>query len=136
MSLFQHSAKQHNVLPGSRVPDDAPTLADVRRHPRLRLELFLGHDVIVGTFYFLASSTVTKLPYPKPVNNRGGRIVMKNTRRLGLALLIASALIGAPISAQEKGGMKDEKGMIKDEKDAMTKDKMKAEKEGSSRKYR
>ena len=51
-------------------------------------------------------------------------------------MLIASALIGAPISAQEKGGMKDEKGMIKDEKDAMTKDKMKAEKEGSSRKYR
>lgn len=84
MSLFQHSAKQHNVLPGSRVPD-APTLADVRRHPRLRLELFLGHDVIVGTFYFLASSTVTKLPYPKPVNNRGGRIVMKSTRHLGLA---------------------------------------------------
>lgn len=32
--------------------------------------------------------------------------------------------------------MKDEKGMIKDEKDAMTKDKMKAEKEGSSRKDR
>lgn len=54
MSLFQHSAKQHNVLPGSRVPD-APTLADVRRHPWLRRELFLGHDVIVGTFYFLAS---------------------------------------------------------------------------------
>lgn len=61
---------------------------------------------------------------------------MKNTRPLGLALLIASALIGAPISAQEKGGMKDEKGMMKDEKDAMTKDKMKAEKEGSSRKDR
>jgi hypothetical protein len=70
---------------------------------------------------------------------------MKNTRRLGLALLIASALIGAPISAQEKGGMKDDKGMMKDEKgmtkdekgmkdekDAMMKDKMKAEKKGQA----
>ena len=64
---------------------------------------------------------------------------MKNTRRLGLALLIASALIGAPISAQERGGMKDEKGMMKDEKgmmkddkDAMLKDKMKAEKKGQA----
>ncbi len=47
-------------------------------------------------------------------------------------MLIASALIGAPISAQEKGGMKDEKGMMKDEKDAMTKDKMKAEKKGQA----
>ena len=71
---------------------------------------------------------------------------MKNIRHLGLALLIASVLIGAPISAQEKGGMKDnkgmtkdekdmtkeEKGMMKDEKDAMTKDKMKAEKKGQA----
>ena len=64
---------------------------------------------------------------------------MKNTRYLGLALLIASALIGAPIFAQEKGGMKDnkgmmkdEKGMMKDEKDAMMKDKMKAEKKGQA----
>lgn len=64
---------------------------------------------------------------------------MKNTRRLGLALLIASALIGAPISAQEKGGTKDEKGMTKDEKgmmkddkDTMMKDKMKAEKKGQA----
>ena len=62
---------------------------------------------------------------------------MKNTRHLGLALLIASALIGAPISAQEKGGMKDEKGvtkdekgMMKDDKETMMKDKMKAEKKG------
>ena len=31
MSLSRHSAKQHNVLPRSRVPDDARTLADVRR---------------------------------------------------------------------------------------------------------
>jgi hypothetical protein len=50
---------------------------------------------------------------------------MKNTRHLGLALLIASALIGAPISAQEKGGMKDDK-------DTMMKDKMKAEKKGQA----
>jgi hypothetical protein len=64
---------------------------------------------------------------------------MKNTRPLGLALLIASALIGASVSAQEKGGMKDEKGMTKDEKgmmkddkDAMMKDKMKAEKKGQA----
>jgi hypothetical protein len=71
---------------------------------------------------------------------------MKNTRHFGLALLIASALIGAPISAQEKGGMKDEKGMMKDgkgmtkdekgmmkdNKDAMMKDKMKAEKKGQA----
>ena len=71
---------------------------------------------------------------------------MKNTRRLGLALLISSALIGAPISAQEKGGMKDnkgmtkdekgmtkdEKGMMKDEKDAMMKDKKKTKKKGQA----
>ena len=70
---------------------------------------------------------------------------MKNTRHLGLALLIASVLIGAPMSAQEKGGMKDkgmmkdekdmtkdEKGMMKDEKDAMMKDKIKAEKKGQA----
>ena len=69
---------------------------------------------------------------------------MNNTRHLGLALLIASALIGAPMSAQE-GGMKDkgmmkdekdmtkdEKGMMKDEKDTMMKDKMKAEKKGQA----
>jgi hypothetical protein len=70
---------------------------------------------------------------------------MNNTRHLGLALLIASVLIGAPMSAQEKGGMKDkgmmkdekdmtkdEKGMMKDEKDAMMKDKIKAEKKGQA----
>jgi hypothetical protein len=52
-------------------------------------------------------------------------------------LLIASALIVAPISAQEKGAIKDnnamtkhKKGMMKDDKDAMMKDKMKAEKKG------
>ena len=59
---------------------------------------------------------------------------MKNTRYLGLALLMAIALIvPLPISTQEKGGtMKDEKGMMKEGKDAMMKDKIKAEKKGQA----
>ena len=136
MSLFQHSAKQHNVLPGSRVPDDAPTLADVRRHPWLRRELFLGHDVIVGTFYFLASFNRYGASIPEAGKQPRRENSYEKYTTFRVSMLIASALIGAPISAQEKGGMKDEKGMMKDEKDAMTKDKMKAEKEGSSRKDR
>jgi hypothetical protein len=104
-----------------------------------------GHDAVSGNFLLPSQfQQVPKLRYLKSINNRGGRILMKNTRYLGLSLLIAGALIGTPISAQEKGGMKDnkgmmkgekdmmkdEKGMMKDEKDAMTKDKMKAEKKG------
>ena len=64
---------------------------------------------------------------------------MKKYTTFRVSMLIASALIGAPISAQERGGMKDEKGMMKDEKgmmkddkDAMLKDKMKAEKKGQA----